>query len=143
MEKNELPDFIVIDDDYINNVICQMIIQNELQATRIDIFTTPQQGLDFINAKYSSPQSNNAVLFLDINMPALNGWDILELLRNSSEWVKRHLRTYMLSSSATPWDIQKAAADPLVSGYIEKPLKPIDLRNIIRKAISGPTMIAI
>ncbi|HMG68452.1 MAG TPA: response regulator [Chitinophagaceae bacterium] len=139
MEEQHIPDFIVIDDDYINNVICQLIIQNELKATKIIFFTVPQKGLEYIEATYSGPEANDAVLFLDINMPVLNAWDVLDQLKNSSEWVKHHLRIFIFSSSLSHQDKQRAADNPLVSGYIEKPLKPIDLQNILGNRPSGQT----
>ena len=131
MQENNTRDFIVIDDDFINNVICETVIKKEFQGMKIDIFTIPKKGIEYINTTYSKPDSNDAVVFLDINMPALNGWDVLDELNSSPEQVQQHLSIFILSSSLTPEDKQKADAAPLVSGYIEKPLKISDLNNII------------
>ena len=131
MEKYKETDFIIIDDDFINNIICQKIIQSELSQAKIVIFTNPQKGLAYIDANYDNPVSNNVILFLDIKMPALNGWDILEQLADSREEVKKHLRIFLLSSSVTPEDKQKAAHDPIVAGYIEKPLTQDKLQVVL------------
>jgi len=122
MQQQHTPDFIVIDDDFINNVICQQVIKNELPETKIMIYTNSQQALEYIDATYSVSGANKVVLLLDINMPALNGWDILDQLEDASGEVKHYLKVFLLSSSVTPEDKQKAAINHLVCGYIEKPL---------------------
>src|SRR5581483_8470601 len=120
--KKNAPDFIIIDDDFINNVICRQVIQSEMPAAKIDIYTNANKGLEYINTANAAERTNDSVLFLDINMPALNGWDILEMLNDSPVLLKQQLKIFLLSSSVPPEDKQKANDDPMVCGYIEKPL---------------------
>lgn len=130
MEIFTTPDFIIIDDDLINNVICQEIIKSELPETKIIIYTDPQKALEYIVNVYSKPGANKAVLLLDIDMPALNGWDILEKMNDSSNQLKQQVKIFLLSSSITPEDKQRAADESLVCGYIEKPLTQVKLKAI-------------
>jgi len=125
-----MPDFIVIDDDFINNVICQQVILCEMPGAKVDIYLNANKGFEYINEVYSGQGAKNAVLFLDINMPALNGWDILEMLSESPALQKQQLKIYLLSSSVTPEDKQKADDAALVAGYIEKPLTQAQLQAI-------------
>ncbi len=134
MGKHNIPDFIVIDDDFINNVICETIIQSVLPEAKIDIFIHPQKGLEYLVALKSVHSPNNVVLYLDINMPEIDGWDVLDMLKDYMEWVKQHLRIFIFSSSLTQEDKQKATDNPLISGYIEKPLKPTDLQNMFENS---------
>ena len=131
IEENTERDFIVIDDDLINNSICKRIIQCELPETKINTFTNPKKGLEYLESTCSNPDSNNALLFLDINMPSLNGWELLEQLKKSSETVKKHLKIFMLSSSICSEDKQKAGDNFLVSGYIEKPLSKEKMKTVL------------
>ena len=122
MERSKETDFIIIDDDFINNIICEKVIRTRFPYSIISIFTNAQKGLEYINGKTGDPASIDALLFLDINMPGLNGWDLLEQLADLPTEVSKRLRIYLLSSSVNPEDKLKATNDAMVSGYIEKPL---------------------
>ncbi|HMG68451.1 MAG TPA: response regulator [Chitinophagaceae bacterium] len=137
MRQQESPDFIVIDDDFINNLICETIIQSEYPAARIDIFTNSQKALEYINATYANPGSKKAVLLLDIDIPAINGWEILDNLNNSSGRIKQQLKMYILTSSVKPEDRLKAREYIGVSGYIEKPLSKEKLQSIYMDVVES------
>jgi CheY-like chemotaxis protein len=143
MEKQKGTDFIIIDDDFINNVICQQVIQHEVLGAKIDIYINANKGLEYVTAACRVPGANNTILFLDINMPAVNGWDILEKLNESADQLRDRLKIFMLSSSVTPEDKQKANDEPLVYGYIEKPLTQVKLNAILDNAQSPSAITAI
>lgn len=130
MKKEYTPDFIVIDDDPINNMICSEFINLTISGTEIRTFTDPEKGLQYLTAKYAEYTEQQTVLFLDINMPFLSGWDVLERLEGFPDCVKKHLTVFMLSSSLDVKDKEKANAHPLVSGYISKFLSPEKLKEI-------------
>ena len=109
--------YIAVDDDSFNNMLCSMIIEDTLGAVDIKTFTKPEEGLAFIE-NVESP----TVLFLDINMPTLTGWEFLEQYEKFSEKVKRYLSIYILSSSLDQRDKNKAKANKYVKGFISKPL---------------------
>ncbi len=114
--------FIVVDDDSITNLLCKIIIEEAVgKNSDIRVFAAPQKALDYIDSEYST----NPVLtlmFLDINMPHLSGWDVLEKLVNSPVKINEYITINMLSSSVDPKDRERAEANPLVSGFLEKPL---------------------
>lgn len=69
-----------------------------------------------------------SVLFLDINMPTMTGWEVLEHL--SSQSLPEFLQIFMLSSSISAEDKKHAEDEPLVMGYIEKPLNETKLKEL-------------
>src|ERR1700712_4194260 len=99
--------YIVVDDDSFNNTICRMIIEDALGEVEINEFTEPEEGLLFIQQNIKSP----AVLFLDINMPTLTGWEFLEQYDKFNDEVKTCLSVYILSSSLDWRDKDKANAN--------------------------------
>lgn len=111
--------YIVVDDDSFNNMICRMIIEDALGEVEINEFTEPEEGLLFIQQNIKSP----AVLFLDINMPTLTGWEFLEHYDKFDEEVKTHVSVYILSSSLDWRDKDKASANKYVKGFLSKPLE--------------------
>ena len=117
-----LPDFMVIDDDPINNRICQVIIKKTYPEANVISHTEPEKALESIAQSYGSPAANNTILLLDINMPVLSGWDVLLQFQRFPEHIIRKFRIYILSSSVDTEDKERAERCALVSGYIEKPL---------------------
>ena len=69
------------------------------------------------------------VIFLDINMPVLDGWQFLDQF--SSMGLLREFRLYVVSSSIDPADKYKASSYPVVSGYLTKPIKPAQLQALM------------
>ncbi len=131
--------FIGIDDDPINNMIAKLIILEALPSASVINFTDPEEGLAYMQSTYSVPGANHAILLLDINMPILTGWDVLDKFKTKLEACKLDITIFMLSSSIDPGDKQKAAENPLVSGYIEKPIT-IDRVQEIYAHITDPAL---
>lgn len=115
--------YIVIDDDGINNVISRYMIRQALgEQTDVITFTSGREAVDFIRKSYSESSRFKQILLLDINMPDLNGWQTLDIIERLDSKVKKRLLICMLSSSIDPADRKRAIDHPLVSDFIEKPL---------------------
>lgn len=128
MENQLTRQFIVIDDDPINNHICRRYIEIVFPKVAIQTFTNPEEGLEYIQSKYPLSDDLETVLFLDINMPVLSGWDVLDRFINFADDIKQQFKIYILSSSVALEDKQKASSNPLVTGFLEKPLTTTQLR---------------
>ena len=116
--------FIVNDDDPLNNTICRLTIKKALGAVDVVTFTDPTQGLQYIDTEYSNPEDTDAstVLFLDINMPVMNGWEFLEKYEHLNQSVKDNIKVYILSSSVDDRDIEKANSNKNIVNYLAKPI---------------------
>jgi response regulator RpfG family c-di-GMP phosphodiesterase len=110
--------YIIVDDDPFNNMICSMVIEDALGEADINAFTKPEEGLQFIKENIKGP----TILFLDINMPTLSGWEFLEQYDAFSEQIKTHTSIYILSSSLDRRDKNRATTNKYVQGFISKPL---------------------
>ncbi len=129
MEQGILPDFLVIDDDSVNNKICYRIIEHTISGSAIKTFTDPAEGLEHIVANYKSTNATRAILFLDINMPSMTGWDVLAKFESFASDIKDKVKIFMLSSSVDPQDIKRANSNPLVAGYVTKSLSREKLQS--------------
>lgn len=72
-------------------------------------------------------------LFLDINMPTMSGWEFLEAFERFDALIKEQYNIYILSSSVNIGDINAAKANPLVIGFLEKPLN----QGMLAKIFNG------
>jgi CheY-like chemotaxis protein len=129
--------FIVVDDDAINNMLCKFSIRKHFGSIPIVTFLEAQKALDVIAIEYDNPIPRPTVLFLDIAMPSMNGWDFLDAFGQFNDTIRRQFTIYILSSSMQQSDEDKALAHPLVSGYIRKPLLESSLENILGGLASG------
>ena len=120
---------MVIDDDSVNNKICNRIIENTIAGASVKTFTDPVKGLEHIKANYENTSVAKAILFLDINMPSMTGWDVLAAFERFASTIKDRVKIFMLSSSIDPADIERARINPLVAGYVTKSLSKDKLQS--------------
>ena len=113
--------FIIVDDDPLNNMLCTYMIEKTLNTDRVLAFTLPVEALAFIQTTYNA-SSDPTILLLDINMPMINGWEFLDKYDDFSVEIKNRIIIYLLSSSIYHVDISRAAAHKNVKDFITKPL---------------------
>ncbi len=130
MIQHPLPEFLIIDDDPISNIISAKIIKLTIGGSLVQTFTDPQKGLEYIQSRYEMERDEKAILFLDINMPFMTGWEVLDRFNNFPGTVKEHITIFMLSSSVDKQDEQRAGSNSLVSGYITKSLSQQKIREV-------------
>ncbi|MDX5339721.1 MAG: response regulator [Cyclobacteriaceae bacterium] len=114
---SEFEAIFLVDDDPINNLINRRLLGKTGISQKIEEFLGGQDALDRIAQE--SP-SNRILIFLDINMPVVNGWEFLE--KYLLLFQERKDKILILSSSIDFQDRQKAQEYELVSGFLEKPL---------------------
>ena len=95
MEKQSQFSFIAIDDDEVFNIISSHIIRENFPRAEIHTFLEPEKGLDFIQNTIDAA-SHVQILLLDINMPTLSGWDVLEKLKEMGSEVCSKLNIFIL-----------------------------------------------
>jgi CheY-like chemotaxis protein len=118
MSAKRIPQFIVIDDEPVNNLICRKVIQLAEPDAAVYTFTNPEEGVAFI--KSLQPGTGPYLLLLDINMPVMSGWELLDAVAEPLSRIP--ITTYVLSSSIAACDMEQAEAHPQVKDYILKPL---------------------
>ena len=115
--------FILVDDDPLNNLLLKKTIEKNCEGSNVKDFIEPELALLYIENEFEEKYSESKIiLFLDINMPTLTGWDFLEEFEKFPAVVKNQFKIYILSSSIDPADIKRAKQNPLVIDFIEKPI---------------------
>ena len=84
----------LVDDQPISNFITKKLLEIEGYQGAVKDFTNPCEAMEFVT------EDNNALIFLDLKMPEMNGWEFLEMLqtRNSNH------RIIILTSSTSKID---------------------------------------
>lgn len=127
----------LVDDDEINNFICINIIQKMGFADNVKAFEDGQEALDHIKElAQNAPEMLPEVMFLDINMPIMNGWDFLEEYSKIKSEYGITISLFMLSSSIYQADVDKSKEYEDVTDFVTKPLREESLNEIKTKFFS-------
>jgi len=133
----KLVDVLILDDDDVSNFIYKKIIESSGIASNIITFQKGRLALEYLEEKAKNQQDFPDMIFIDINMPVMNGWDFLD---EYQEKVASHIDKFvfisMLSSSVYKEDIQKAKGYDVVNEYISKPLTQESVSQLINKYFS-------
>ncbi len=126
----QVKNVLLIDDDEINNMVCSKIIQKNNFASHVVTSLGGRQALAYLRQAITDATPLPDVIFLDINMPVMNGWDFLDQFGQIPELQDQNILLIMLSSSSSSEDIDRAANYPQVAQYITKPLTAAHLAQI-------------
>jgi response regulator RpfG family c-di-GMP phosphodiesterase len=122
--------FILIDDDPMNNLICKLTIEMTLGQSDIKAFVNPENGLEYFQNEFPNLKDASALLLLDINMPIMSGWEFLEMFDNLSFEIKDRVKICILSSSIDERDKERSYANKNVLDFLVKPLTDKDIQRI-------------
>lgn len=128
--KNKLNCILLVDDDEADNYIHQLIIESMNITDRIVTAESGREALDFIN---NENENLPELIFLDINMPAINGWEFLKKYNDLDLDQKDKSVIIMLTTSENPKDKEVAKEIPNVKAFRNKPLTRDALRDIINE----------
>jgi two-component SAPR family response regulator len=123
---------IIIDDDHIATIIGVHVIKRTFPDIDICSFTSPVEGLEFIQTEYIT-NPVKTLLFLDINMPMMSGWEVLNEMRYYETIIREHLFIYICSTSISYQDKILSSRHPLVNDFLEKPITKHKLIDIMRR----------
>ncbi|MEI7464118.1 MAG: ATP-binding protein [Burkholderiales bacterium] len=111
---------LYVEDDEVNTILMEQIFRSQ-PRWRLLTATNGTQGLEIAD------QHELSLVLLDLNLPGLSGFEVLERLRSQDH--TRHLRCIALSADALPHQIQQAIA----AGFDDYWTKPIDVAAVIGK----------
>jgi CheY-like chemotaxis protein len=124
----------LVDDDKVFQLTASRTIKAANLTDRILQFENGEEALAFLRLHAADSDSLPDVIFLDINMPFVDGWMFLDDYAHLKENLTKQIRIYMVSSSIDPRDIDRAKRNVNVREYVIKPVSREKFEELLNKA---------
>ncbi|PRY14390.1 response regulator receiver domain-containing protein [Pontibacter ummariensis] len=118
----------IIDDDHVSIFLTERALRTE-GVPKVTTFLSPKEALSQLVQEI--PDKLPDFVLLDLNMPAMSGWELLDALDPYEEEISGSTRIYILTSSLDQEDAIKSKDYSLVHGFIHKPLDREDVKSIL------------
>lgn len=134
MKDSSLPDYIIlIDDDAVTNMVNKKIIHLTFPSIRVTAYTNAAVALNGLRETVEKDATQLPdLIFLDINMPHMDGWEFLDEFTALSKSALQKTKIIMLTSSVDINDIAKSKTYKPVADFLSKPLSKDNLRNVLQ-----------
>jgi CheY-like chemotaxis protein len=134
--KKKLNCILLVDDDEPTNFIYKMIVGGANCTEKIKITQSGHEALNYLTASMNNNTEAGYMLpeliFLDINMPRMDGWDFMEKYNELRKNQNNNPVIMMLSTSLNPDDEIKAKSTPGISAFMHKPLTTQMLNEVLK-----------
>jgi len=113
---------MVVDDNETDLYVSEFVIKKTAFAEQIVCVESAEDALNYLVSFENQPDEIPDLIFLDINMPLMSGFDFLVEYDKLSDTIKKHCIIMMLTTSLNEQDKQKAEANKYVRSFLNKPL---------------------
>ncbi len=121
----------IVDDDDIYRFTIERTLESLELATKTMTFSDGEQAIKFISDHHNEDAKLPDIIFLDIDMPVMDGFQFMEEYEKIKSNVAKDMTIYMVSSSMDPVDIDSAKKIASISDYIVKPISSDRLKSIL------------
>lgn len=117
---------LLIDDDESTNFLHKIVLEDTIDIKSIEVAETVKEAFELLERRDKN-DADPELIFLDLNMPGMTGWDFLEKYRE----LNKNSVIFILTTSANPDDKKKAEKIKEVTGFRNKPLTNEMVKEII------------
>lgn len=120
----------IIDDDRLYQFGMKRMLHHVAVETEVKQFYNGMEAIQYLQQNKDKRNNLPDIIFLDINMPLMNGWQFLDTFKNLRLHFSKQILIYMITSSVDNAEILRAAAYKEIRNYIIKPISFESMREI-------------
>ncbi|MBO0590914.1 response regulator [Cellulophaga sp. E16_2] len=121
----------VIDDDPISVFGLKKVLRKTNLCKDIIVYQNGFEAITSLKELLEIKKNLPPIIFLDLNMPIMDGWDFLEDFIKIPETDRENVKIYIISSSVDPRDLLKAKSYSEVNNFFVKPITTTDIQKVI------------
>jgi CheY-like chemotaxis protein len=123
----------LIDDDDIYVFLTKKTILKVMEDVDVEVFSDGLKAITHLKNVQHQAELLPDVIFLDLNMPVMDGWEFLKEYQELSDSFAKNNELYIVSSSISPHELERAKNISVVSEFIIKPLVKEKFLEILEK----------
>ena len=127
----------IIDDDQVYQWVMKKTIEHTGLIKSVLQFYDGEEALVYFKANLEAVDELPELILLDINMPAMNGWEFLDEFIKLDFKNKYKSTIFIVSSSSVYEDMDKAKEYSIVSGYHVKPITKTTFEEMVRTSVNA------
>jgi len=128
---------LLIDDDRPTNFLHKKVIERTGLEVEVQALTSASEALEFLTGTGSYagvPQLRRpGIIFLDINMPGMNGWEFMDAYNQLTETQKARIVVIMLTTSLNADDRERALQNKDIATFYHKPLRSEVVMELVKQ----------
>ncbi|WP_414729492.1 response regulator [Zhongshania aliphaticivorans] len=128
---NKLKRVLLVDDCKATNYIHRLVIEKYGCAEAVVEVNNGREALEYLTTEVDGSYPKPELVFLDINMPVMNGWQFLEKYADVPEAQQAGVVVVMLTTSLNPDDASLAQSKAAVKSFSSKPLTESRLDDVL------------
>lgn len=130
--NSKLNCILLIDDDEATNFMHRLVLEELDCAEQIIAVQRAQDGLTYLTRKSNDAYPQPDLIFLDINMPGMNGWEFMDAYDHLEDDQKARIVVVMLTTSLNPDDKDSATKRSRIKSFMRKPLTEENVVELLR-----------
>lgn len=125
---------MIVDDSEIDNFINSKMIEGCGFASQVYVHSSGVSALEFLKNINKTANSSSElipeIIFLDLNMPVMDGFQFVAEFEKLPIMFRRHIKIIMFTTSVNPDDREKALQQKSICDFINKPMSQIALEKL-------------
>lgn len=116
------PTLCFVDNDEVYLFLIRKMIEKKFSGTKVLEFYNGLEAIEFLKENIQHTPLLPDIIFLDINMPVMDGWEFIESFKRIKHEIAKPITIYMVSSSVDDADMERAKSIEEITEFVCKPM---------------------
>ena len=121
---------LIIEDDAVVAIMQKMWVSKSCNCNA-EVFSNGLKAVNFLDSQVTDNPEETYLILLDLNMPVMNGWEFLEVLKEKK--YPNQISVVVVTSSMFKEDFERAKESPFVIDFQNKPIGPNCLKKFVKE----------